>query len=519
MSNSSPDDDQLTPDVFVPARDDPKIIRARMLRDPTRSKWFGIAPVHGWDNDADLAEGRAYCENMYGYTVRTNADLPKIEELALHLRDFGISEKTAADLIRKYNKPPFKKSRIEFQVWHAYEITAYSIPGQRSFAQFPDAGKESGDTSWLEGGGSRTPNVLDYDIANTLEPEKIDWLWTNRFAKGKVSLVAGFPEQGKSQITLSIAATVSTGGMWPNVEGEAEKGAVIILSSEDTAKDTIVPRLIAAGADLNQIIIIKPMVKEIVDGKKTLRVLNIADDLDNIKNIINKERDNGRDVKLIVLDPLNAYFGGPTKADSHKSADMRALLTPIATWADESKVAIIGIMHFNKGSNSHTLYRVTDSGAITAVARSVWFAVKEEATGRLMMLRGKNNIGPPLGGIAYTIEVEDIGGDIRAPRIMWDGPVTVTADEALGPKRKGANPNALIEAEEWLRDYLNAGPQSATQVLKEGRAHGHSTRTLQRAKDEIGVESKRDGGLANDGKWQWELPSPADDFEDDDAFG
>jgi hypothetical protein len=198
---------------------------------------------------------------------------------------------------------------------------------------------------------------------------------------------------------------------------------------------------------------------------------------------------------------------------------MRALLTPISKWAGDRGVTVIGITHFNKGGNSHTLYRITDSGAITAVARAVWFAVRDQASERMMLLRGKSNIGPKIGGLAYDIEVENVGHGITAPRVAWDGPVNVTAEEALG-QRKERKSDAVEEAMEFLSAMLEGGPVPAKQVHKEARAHSISAATVRRAKMELGIHSRRTGGLGKDGEWEWSLPSVADDFGDEeDDFG
>lgn len=109
-------------------------------------------------------------------------------------------------------------------------------------------------------------NGLRWERAANIVPDSVKWLWPNRIPRGKVSLIAGFPNQGKSQLLCSIAATITTGGAWPNGEGECEKGAVMFLGAEDTAKDTLVPRLIAAGADLDYINIVKSVVT--VDGRR-----------------------------------------------------------------------------------------------------------------------------------------------------------------------------------------------------------------------------------------------------------
>jgi hypothetical protein len=85
------------------------------------------------------------------------------------------------------------------------------------------------------------------------EPEKIDWVWSGRIARGKHTTIAGDPGTGKSQVMLSIAAAATTGGAWPCSEGRAPLGNVVILAAEDGVADTIIPRLIAAGADLDRV--------------------------------------------------------------------------------------------------------------------------------------------------------------------------------------------------------------------------------------------------------------------------
>ena len=89
--------------------------------------------------------------------------------------------------------------------------------------------------------------------AAEIPPEKIEWLWPGRLARGKHTCIAGEPGTGKSQLSISIVATVTIAGEWPCHEGKAPLGSVILLSAEDGASDTIVPRLLAAGADLEHV--------------------------------------------------------------------------------------------------------------------------------------------------------------------------------------------------------------------------------------------------------------------------
>ena len=98
--------------------------------------------------------------------------------------------------------------------------------------------------------------------ASDIEPEPIDWLWPGVLAIGKSSMIAGDPGISKSQLAIRIAATVSNGGPWPASTGTAQQGKVIILSAEDRAEDTIVPRLMAAGADRSNVLIVRALTRD-----------------------------------------------------------------------------------------------------------------------------------------------------------------------------------------------------------------------------------------------------------------
>jgi putative DNA primase/helicase len=117
--------------------------------------------------------------------------------------------------------------------------------------------------------------------ASEIEPERVEWLWHGRIAMGKQTCIAGDPGTGKSQLSVAIAAAISTGGEWPYGEGRAPIGSVIIFSAEDGAADTIVPRLHAAGADLDRI----RLVTAVEDGKGR-RSFNLQADLFQLEKAI-----------------------------------------------------------------------------------------------------------------------------------------------------------------------------------------------------------------------------------------
>jgi putative DNA primase/helicase len=164
------------------------------------------------------------------------------------------------------------------------------------------------------------PSRLVIRCAADIEPEPIDWLWQDRLARGKLTVIGGDPEEGKSQISNYVAATISVGGNWPNNEGRAPLGSVIILSAEDGAEDTLVPRLIAAGADLRKIHLIEAVRGEDEKGRRTF---SLQTDLEMLEEKIKQIGD----VQAVIIDPASAYLAPPKggrAVDSHNDQAVRS---------------------------------------------------------------------------------------------------------------------------------------------------------------------------------------------------
>lgn len=334
-----------------------------------------------------------------------------------------------------------------------------------------------------------------------IQAQPIRWLWRGRIARGKVSMVAGNPGLGKSQLTASLAAIVTTGTKWPVDRTPCERGSVIILSAEDDPGDTIRPRLEAAGADLERCYILDA-VKD-GDGKRSF---NLKTDLERL----GRQFSEIGDVALAVIDPITAYLGG---TDSHKNADVRALLAPLSEIASRHSVAIVCISHLNKASGGEALSRVMGSLAFVAAARAAYVVTKDQADGqRRLFLPAKNNIGNDQTGLAFTVRSRVLSSGIETSRIEWEpDPVTITADEALAVPSDPGERDALTEAKEFLSETLAAGPVSARKIYADADAAGHSKATVRRAKDALGIKPAKTG---LEGGWAWELPKMLNGAED-----
>ena len=345
--------------------------------------------------------------------------------------------------------------------------------------------------------------------ASDIQPEKIQWLWPNRLAVGKISLIAGNPGLGKSQLTVHIAAQVTTGGRWPNGEGEAPYGSVVILSAEDDPADTLVPRLIAAGADLSRVHIVEAM-KVPMGNSELERQFNLADDIQVLCDAL----DQIGDVRVVVIDPVTAYLGTGKSVDSHKNSEVRAALAPLQARAAKLEFAAIGVSHLNKGGGTEALMRVLGSLAFVAAARVAFLVVGDKDTDRSLFIPMKNNIGAKRPGLGFRVVSQIIADDIETSCIEWDADeVTTSADEALAAAagRGGDGDTAqssVPEAMNFLRDVLSEGPVAAKSVQQQAKEAGISKATLRRAQKLLGVKAHHDGKGGDNGKgaWVWEMP-------------
>jgi hypothetical protein len=296
-----------------------------------------------------------------------------------------------------------------------------------------------------------------------------------------------------------VAATISRGGDWPCDEGRAPIGNVIIFNAEDGADDTIVPRLIAAGADLERVHIVSAVLQE--DGKGR-RTFNLQADLALLEQ---KIREIG-DVALVIIDPISSYMG---KADSHKNSEVRGALEPASEMAERMRVAILSITHFSKagsGTTAKALHRFIGSIAFVGAPRAA-FAVIADADNeaRMLVLHAKNNMAPKPQGLAYRLLQTIVCDDIVASYVAWDSaPVRMSADEALGATEDKGSRGAREEAEAFLRERLADGSVPQKEVKADAEGAGLAWATVRRAKDRLGIKPEKDG---MGGGWLWRLPA------------
>lgn len=349
--------------------------------------------------------------------------------------------------------------------------------------------------------GAKPPEPVRvlYRRASEIAARPISWHWPGRIAKGKVSLIAGNPGLGKSQVTIDMAATTSTGRRWPDGT-TCEIGNVVILSAEDDPSDTIRPRLEAAGADLTRVFLLDAVRDDTGVPGVVPRSFDLTTDLAKLATMLTAIGG----ASLIIIDPVTAYLGS---TDSHKNAEVRALLSPLAELAVEHRAAIVAVSHFNKAANTEALMRVTGSLAFVAAARAAYVVAPDpENEARRLFLPLKNNLGNDRTGLAFTVAATQIAspaGQIDTSRVVWEAePVTTTATEAMRPPIQDDERSELDDAKAFLQELLKDGPLSSKQIQADTEGAGHTWRTMRRAQKDLGVVAYKSGMREG---WLWRL--------------
>ena len=298
-----------------------------------------------------------------------------------------------------------------------------------------------------------------------LTPQATDWLWHLRIPAGELTILDGDPAVNKSSLLLDLAARVSRGRKMPD-DTPGKKGGVLLLLAEDSLKKTVLQRLQAANADLKLISV------------PNCPVL-IPRDLPLIEEIACQIR-----ATLMVIDPIMAFLG----VDANGDQKVRGALTPIKSFAEKTGIAVVLVRHLTKRGGVHALYRGSGSIGIIAATRSALLIGKSPDEPNLRVLcQTKSNLGP----LAPSLLFEPISTAEGVVSIEWRGECDYSAEDLLSPRQP--NGGRLAEAMVFLTELLANGPVPQQQVKVKAVEVGLAYRTVERAKEILGVISERQG--------------------------
>jgi len=316
-------------------------------------------------------------------------------------------------------------------------------------------------------------------------PERLEWWEPGLVLKASVNLLAAREGKGKSTVTSSWAARESHNG-----------GNVLWIGTEESRTHIQVPRLIAAGADMDRVVFVD------VETELGTGSLVFPLDLDRVERVIAEHN-----ITMMVLDPCKGLV--PAGFSGNDDIAVRQYLEPIAAMVARRNIVFLGVAHFGKRESSDSGKLLLGSVAWSQIARCVLSIAEDPDTGTRVLTNTKSNYSPESRSVEFSIVngVTVPGSDIEWGSVHWLGDTTTDARDLLSSEGQDEDASDRTAAENWLEDYLMASGATPSKVVKnEARKEGISERTLKRAKQKLGVI---DSSAGFPRVTIWELPSRA----------
>ena len=303
------------------------------------------------------------------------------------------------------------------------------------------------------------PETVKIIRMSDVELTPVEWLWKPYLPFGKLSVLQGNPGEGKTYFAMHLAAACTNGKLLPNME-RMEPFNVIYQTAEDGLGDTVKPRLIEAGADLDRVLVID-------DSEVQLTLSDERIEKAIVEN----------NARLVIIDPIQAYLGADV--DMNRANEVRPIFMRLGQVAQRTGCAILLIGHLNKAAGMQSLQRGLGSIDIAAAVRSVMFIgkLKHDPTMRILT-HEKSSLAPPGASLAFSLG--DEGG------FRWVGEYDITADEMLSgiePQRE----TKTQQAKDLICALLAGGKQVFSEDIdKAALERGIPGRTVRDAKRELG---------------------------------
>jgi hypothetical protein len=332
-----------------------------------------------------------------------------------------------------------------------------------------------------------------------VRPSAVRFAYEGRVPVGAVTAFVGEPGKAKSTVCVELLARASRAQLRGDLDGPCNS---LYLTAEDSPEHTLVPRLIAAGADLERVSFFTVRRDGVDEG------MTLPDDLPALRAAIEKTG-----AQVVVVDPLMAHLSGAV--DSHRDHDIRRVLAPLARLADELGIAIIVVAHLNKSEAADVFRRVGGSIGLTAAVRSILVLADDpeepnDDTARVLV-HAKSNLAKVQQTLKLRVEGRDVTADdatFSTAGITWCGDSTVTAADIFGRQNEPRPAPSRDAAAEYLEELLGDRLVPVSEVKAEIPAD-ISWRSVERAKGDLGVvaEQVRDGSGQRVSGWTWRLPS------------
>ena len=351
--------------------------------------------------------------------------------------------------------------------------------------------------------------------AGTVKPKAQKWLWHNRVPSGAITWGVGKPGNAKSLWATDLAARVSSGADFPDgAKNEGGPRKVLMYCGEDNLESTVVPRLIVAGANLDNITLLDNQSFDVFDreyNRVDRRSIDLSQDCDTLNHLVHDHPE----IAMLILDPTTGVYGG---RNTNHDKDMRPIMNDLKDMCEKRGLTIVGITHTNKRGEAAAIDQIQGASSIAGAARAAWLFTRDPESDdehAHVMSCIKSNLSDNHDGLKLLTKAVHINEEVGAhPMIVWGESTKMQADEAnqaLREKRetKGGKRNAAKMA---ILAIIAEKPMLSDDVYTALEKQGFSGETVKRAASELTKEfqihRKQRGG-----RWYMVLAEHLYEFE------
>jgi RecA-family ATPase len=312
------------------------------------------------------------------------------------------------------------------------------------------------------------------------------WLAKNWLPAAGVSILIGDEGIGKSLFWVRVAAAVTSGKPLHEIGLPARPGGqiVVLVITEDDWGNTVYPRLVAAEADLENI--------RVISADTTgAGAPEFPRDLDLIEEMEEKPA-------MVVVDTWIDTLAKGVSLSGGGGQSARKALLPMKELATKTGASVLLVTHTNRAKTKSVRDKYGTSSEIRKAARMTLFAQKDDE-GFLAVGPEKSNLTAPMKAATFqikSVEVDvlepDEDGEATTGALFYAGECRYTAAELVA--RNAENASASVDRQErkdavmWLRGFLQEqGTQLSADIKREGNLAGITTRTLQRARNDLRI--------------------------------
>jgi putative DNA primase/helicase len=353
--------------------------------------------------------------------------------------------------------------------------------------------------------------------ATSLKPERMTWLWQERIPDGAITWVVGQPGNAKSLFTIEVVACATTGRDYPdgakNTTGPVK---VLMFCGEDDLKKTVIPRLLAAGANLKNIRFLdsrsfRGMVGDIVERG---RAIDLDQDMETLMGVLKANPD----IRLMVADPITGIFGAKQIT---KDQEVNPILEELVDLCKETGLVFLGVCHTPKRQTNSATEKIAGGSSVAGKCRAAFMLSHDpDSDGKHdhVMTMIKGNLTGVKSGLKYKTVEHDLGEGIRIAKIEWGEPTDDMADDILAKQNSKTVERDRQEdkCEAFLKTFLAKEPQRSPEVYDAAKQLGFGASTVKRALKSIGghhIDRRAQG----QGYWMSLTPAPASSTPAEDA--